>query len=542
MRKLTVKVIIVFVLLVLPLNALAVFQADSMIASTLDQIRMTEQNMLDVYADALETRMDNAASLLHYFRTEHPDCLSMTLQTERGYDYQNAKLKTYYSMKNLDNMIDGADGYFFYLPKVDDVLVCSSSYLSEDEVKPFLEDARSQDMPLFGGWALYEDGIKTYAVLWVSLKNISYGAWIDLDQIETSIRKGLSYESLTFSFRTEAPSEEEELTVCSKAGRLFLVLSVRQEELIKTHALWQRIQLVLAVIYLLLVPLLFLFTKRYLLGPLHQINDAHLQLQNGNQDYRLPARASSLEFEQANLSFNRMADNLKTLRIQNYEARIEKQQMELRNLQLQIRPHFLLNTFNQIYSLAQSGHKEAIQEIVLYLSEYFRYLFRSGRELELFSKELRLIEGYAAMAGFRYDGAVELDCDIDPEVEFVRMPPLLIHNFVENAVKYGLCQERILHISLQARYDNHTVTFTILDDGNGMDAATLDENRRILCGEHIPTDPTSHLGLYNSLKRLKYFYGETASIELASEEGEMTCFTITFPYDMEVDDDAFNRE
>ena len=75
-----------------------------------------------------------------------------------------------------------------------------------------------------------------------------------------------------------------------------------------------------------------------------------------------------------------------------------------------------------------------------------------------------------------------------------------------------------------------------------MDAATLDENRRILCGEHIPTDPTSHLGLYNSLKRLKYFYGETASIELASEEGEMTCFTITFPYDMEVDDDAFNRE
>ena len=45
MRKLTVKVIIVFVLLVLPLNALAVFQADSMIASTLDQIRMTEQNI-----------------------------------------------------------------------------------------------------------------------------------------------------------------------------------------------------------------------------------------------------------------------------------------------------------------------------------------------------------------------------------------------------------------------------------------------------------------------------------------------------------------
>lgn len=58
--------------------------------------------------------------------------------------------------------------------------------------------------------------------------------------------------------------------------------------------------------------------------------------------------------------------------------------MELKNLQLQIHPHFLLNTFNLVYTLAQRKETGAIQDIVIYLSEYFRYIFRSGKSLELF--------------------------------------------------------------------------------------------------------------------------------------------------------------
>ena len=43
----------------------------------------------------------------------------------------------------------------------------------------------------------------------------------------------------------------------------------------------------------------------------------------------------------------------------------------------------------------------------------------------------------------------------------------------------------------------------------------------------------SHVGFANSLKRLKYFYGDEADISLSSEEGEGTCITLTFPYNLE---------
>ena len=219
-----------------------------------------------------------------------------------------------------------------------------------------------------------------------------------------------------------------------------------------------------------------------------------------------------------------------------------KQKIELRNLQLQIRPHFLLNTFNLIFSLAQRKETGMIQETVIYLSEYFRYIFRSDKDLELFGKELQMIKGYIRTAAIRYSGRVEAEYEIDPELEFVRTPPLLIHNFVENAVKYGVKQKEVLHIHLEGIYDEGTILFRIQDDGNGMPPEMLERNRSIFSGELEPQNASEHLGLYNSLKRLKYFYGEEAQIMVESENGEGTCFTIIFPYELEVDDESFDCE
>ena len=51
MRNIAVKVIVIFMLLILPLNVLVVFQANAMIASTVEQVRMSEQSMMDVYGE-----------------------------------------------------------------------------------------------------------------------------------------------------------------------------------------------------------------------------------------------------------------------------------------------------------------------------------------------------------------------------------------------------------------------------------------------------------------------------------------------------------
>lgn len=536
MKNIAVKVIVIFMLLILPLNVLVVFQANAMIASTVEQVRMSEQSMMDVYGETLANRMDNAVSLLYYFETKNTECLSMTQQTEKNYTYQKGRQQLYYSFRTMADMIDGAEGYFFFFPKVSDMIMLSGSSVDEEQEKNLQEQMLADQARETRGWYIQEAGDNTYAVLYIELKNVSYGAWIDLSDIADNIRKSLDYESLDVVIG-EGELPENELFASFRMDNIYIGISLEQDEIIRVHALYQRIQFVMALCCLGLIPVLFLFIRKIFIAPLKKINDAHVQFQKGNMDYRLPEKAGSREFEMAYRSFNKMADHIKDLRIREYESKIEKQKMELRNLQLQIRPHFLQNTFNLIYSLAQARDTESIQNTMLYLSSYFRFIFRSDKELELFAKELNLIEGYIDMASLRYDNGIEFSCDIDPEVEMVRMPPLLIHNFVENAVKYGVCQDRILHIDLQARYDDKRVTFTIMDDGNGMSAEILERNQKMFRGEYVPEDKNAHLGLYNSLKRLKYFYGDTAYIEVISEPGESTCFTISFPYNMEFSDD-----
>lgn len=440
MKSLSVKVIFIFVLLIFPLNFLAIYQADTMLKDTIGQVKIAEQNVVDVYANALENRMDNTASMLHYLRTEDTDCLAMQVQTDvDSYRYKSAKQKLYFKVQSMGSMIEGSEGYFYYYPKVNDIFVrnVEAPYIGTDKTEKLKTIVCKSNSVLKNGWNIYSYEGKKVAVLVVRLRNITYGAWIDIDKFMDQINKGIEYESsqlLLLNKGETLQKEEGYIYIKGSAKNIYLWLGLKEKEILQKMAVYPRIMQIMAIIYLILVPILYILMRKLVLKPLKQINKAHEQLQLGNQEYRITRTASSIEFAEAYRSFNEMAENLQKLKIQIYENQIEKQQIELRNLQLQIRPHFLLNTFNLIYSLAEKKESEPIQNITIYLSEYFRYLFRSNKQLELFVKEMKLIQGYIYMASIRYENLVELSVDLDPEIEFVRTPPLLIHNFIENAV------------------------------------------------------------------------------------------------------------
>ena len=547
MKSISKKVILVFILFILPLNLMVISQSKFIMTSAVEQVVSAEQNLIDFYAQMLEEKMNNSSSFLHYFHMENADCLNMVIQKDgKSYKYQGAKYKLYSAMKKMAEMIDGAENYFYYFPLVNDILVLSDPYVGIEyikELKKAISDGNS--FASMKGWHIIENKEGRWAFLYVKLKNISYGTWIDLDKLAANILAETKYNhaDLSFSEGTIENKEKKDIIFISgKAKNLHINLELEKTEIMRADVIYQRMMLNIAILYLILVPVLFWVIRTILIKPLCKINDAHRQLENGNLDYRLDERAKSKEFAIAYKSFNKMVSAIKELRIQTYEDKIEKQKMELRNLQLQIRPHFLLNTFNLVYSLAEERKTETIQNILIYLSEYFRCIFRNEKELELFPKELRLITGYIYMVSIRYENLVELSVDLDPEISFVRTPPLLIHNFIENAVKYGFRQGRPLLISLEGRYNDGWVVFQIMDDGNGMESKMLEINQRMFRGEWVPEDKNKHLGLYNSYKRLKYFYGDEASIEVESELGAMSCFTISFPYDLEVDDESFDIE
>ncbi|MDO5425748.1 MAG: histidine kinase [Eubacteriales bacterium] len=532
--RLTVKLTILVVCLILPVNLLAIQFMVNMSREMREQTRLSIKNVVDVYTSTLNGRMTAADNYLYQILNKDPDGMNLFATTD-SLEYQNAKV--FVVQKMLENLPEGngENGYFIYLKETGDFLfACTSGNLrAKQAVKAYLQENISTEQP-GRSWNLAEIGGERYALRVTQLRSqVEYGAFLDLSELETEISGDLNYEQTTVEF-TEDIAENTDAAAVHVYGKaekasFYLRACAENVSLLKDASMWRMVQILLVALCLAAAPILYLFLRKSVMAPVRELNEAHHQLEIGNRDYRIEKTADSSEMQSAFSSFNQMADNIKDLRVANMEKELARQKLELQNLQLQIRPHFLLNTFNLMYNLASKGETKSIQELILYLSNYFRYIFRSGKSLELFEKELRLIEGYMDSVKIRYPGRVEIQYEIDPDIFMVRVPPLLIHNFIENVIKHGLPDDGGVNIVLSAEYADGQVVFEISDDGKGMPA----EQAAQINAEYIEQDDGQNVGLRNSLKRLKVFYGESARIRVESELGVGTTFTITFPYDLE---------
>ena len=533
-NSVSMKIVLTMLLLILPLNVIVLIYTYNMQENMIERACSGSQKRAEYFMQSLSNTMENAAALLWHFTTEDEDCMRLLDKSISDYERDLAKQQLYYKIRNMASMTNGADAYFYdYGEKERRIIYANADGTSElgTQIRLFLEQCGQKNVKK--GWHIYEWNHKQYLVFVMSDKTLLYGAAIRLDAFFELVRAGIEYPvtEIRLSENAEETGQEDLIVSQAGAGKIYLCFKVSRHQILRDFTLAQRVLVGLSVMYLTLIPVLYCIFKRLFIRPLSRVNEAHRQIEGGNGEYRIEKKAGTSDFRNLYGSFNRMADSLHRLKIGGYEKELAKRKMELQNLQLQIRPHFLLNTFNLIFTLSQRKEYEAIQEIVIYLSDYFRYIFRSGKELELFAKEASLIRGYVNMASVRFSGRVKAEFDIPDEMNTVRMPPLLIHNFVENAVKYGIRKNETLHIRIQAFRREGTVIFRIMDDGEGMSREKLEQNQKIFRGEIDMEDKNSHIGLYNSMKRLKYFYGDEATIEVESEEGAGTCFTVSFPYE-----------
>lgn len=539
-RAISTKMFLILLLLILPFNFMAIRLSNAATAALVDQAKMSVENMMENHIAELEHRMDNALYLLWNMRNVEPDGLTLAKQMQ-GEDYYAAKGRLYFKFYNTISMTDGLDGYFIYMDDIEDILIWENPPSARVTGEQFVrEEVVPGDR---GRWHLNQiDGRQTLCIF-IRVNRVTYGGWIYLDTVLDNLKADVQYEQADFSItETSLPVEEQGemfLSTYIPRGNYFINCRLDRMEILGNLSSVQMFLNVGAFATLLLLPVLYLVIQHLLLYPLQTLVNAQRRLETGDLDYRISQNANSVEYEHTFQSFNEMAENIKNLKVENYEKELARQTMELKNLQLQIRPHFLLNTFNLIYTLAKRHEEGAIQNIILYLSEYFRYLFRSGQSLELFEKEQHLIEGYVEMVKVRYPGSLEIEYSYDPEIDFVRVPPLLLHNFVENIVMHVVKQDTLTNISIVGQYEDKKVSFMVMDDGPGLSPEQVEELDQMMRTERKDGE---HIGFSNSLRRIKYFYGEEADIILSSEPGEGTCVTIQFPYDLEVSDDTFDRE
>ncbi|WP_402464452.1 sensor histidine kinase [Isoptericola aurantiacus] len=201
-------------------------------------------------------------------------------------------------------------------------------------------------------------------------------------------------------------------------------------------------------------------------------------------------------------------------------------------LRAQINPHFLFNILNTIASKSRTDPEES-RQLLLRLSDFFRYAVRQDGHFAEFSQEYFFVRTYLSLEQARFGDRLRVRYDIDPQVLTSRVPVLVIQPLVENAVKHGVADAVAGGtIHLRARVDplTRTTSIRVSDDGVGMAPDVL---ARLLAGRRpgLPAAESRHtgVGLWNISQRLDALFGDRYTFDVASTPGKGTTVDLRIP-------------
>ncbi|HEU5022986.1 MAG TPA: histidine kinase [Bryobacteraceae bacterium] len=219
-----------------------------------------------------------------------------------------------------------------------------------------------------------------------------------------------------------------------------------------------------------------------------------------SEDFAVLARLGAAAVEQA--------EQLRSRKLQDLAS-----QAELRALQAQINPHFLFNALNTLYGSIERSNATA-RQLVLNLSDVFRYLLRSERTIVEVEEELRIVRAWLAIEELRLGPRLRSAIDVDPAALHASIPLLSIQPLVENAVRHGVAP----------RGESGFVRLEIRRGGDGLTVRVSNSGE---CDLDRLTG-SSGIGLTNVRRRLELCYGSEALFE-ASVEGGVTMVGFVLP-------------
>jgi two-component system, sensor histidine kinase YesM len=249
-----------------------------------------------------------------------------------------------------------------------------------------------------------------------------------------------------------------------------------------------------------------------------------------------PESSSSIELIELNQTYNQMVEKTNHLIQEVYEKELLRSRTELKALQAQIDPHFLYNTLNAFYwSLEEKGEDE-LGELVIAMSELFRYTIGNGKSDDWVTirDELNHIERYLQLMKMRLGDRLIWDISIRIDLRDVRIPKLTIQPLVENAIMHGIENKRtqgIISIRVEEIEGSTNIRVTVEDNGSGMEAETLHDLKRVIENDGISSFRKVGIALTNVNKRLQLYYEgfNLSGIQLYSELGKGTIVTFEIP-------------
>lgn len=188
---------------------------------------------------------------------------------------------------------------------------------------------------------------------------------------------------------------------------------------------------------------------------------------------------------------------------------------EMKALSMQIRPHFLYNTLNSIKCLVWTQDYDKIEPMITNLVNLLKNSLDQGGQLISIEQEQENINLFINILNIRMNDKIELSWDIDPSLTQMKLPSFLLQPLVENSIFHGMdANKNKLQISIGAYREHDDIILEIIDNGIGMDAASLQNANSLIRQEK--EDKQFSIGLRNVAQRLQWNYGKQATMQINS--------------------------
>lgn len=235
--------------------------------------------------------------------------------------------------------------------------------------------------------------------------------------------------------------------------------------------------------------------------------------------------ASSREFQIIGEAYNLMIDSLRQHIEKNKEMISHMAFAQIKQLESQMNPHFLFNTLENIRIMCKIDIGKA-DKMIVDLSALLRYSISNGEKEITVKRDMEIMQHYLNILKIRFNQHFQYAIEIEPEIEQMIIPKLLIQPLIENSIKYGFGDKEKLKVEIRGYRQKNDLIFYCQDDGIGIDEDTLCELRKILAQ---PKNRSTHLGLYNIHKRIQLQYQGDYGMTIDSIKNQGTKVTLRLP-------------
>ncbi len=549
-RRLPVRLLTVIVLTILPLNMISIVVSGMVFLNSTEQIRDSYQRELDGGLTYFSNRLDDMDRYYDNFVTQYLEALTLGMEEETD------RMVCYEMLDRLKQTYEYADfeGFFYLYDRNSRQLYLkyNSSRYTVKEVEALkkklakMEEIRGSKKD----WGVEHLGHSYFVGRTNKYTNYQIGLYIDIEQaLSDSVGKFAS-DGVALYIR-----QSDDTVLKFENGSLSLLENENWDEIFRT-SLWEKnvywsvgdgrneigvyipmnkyfggtqilyiCILLLAIAGIALIAVLWKMLEKRVVFPLQKLDTGMKEIEQEHLKFRIENtdQNETSDFQYLYTAFNHMAQEVE----ESKEKDKKMYQTELDNLKLQVNPHMLLNSFNMIYSMAQTKNYEYIQKYTLLLVEYFRYVLRENSSLVPLRKEMNFVENYIEIQKIRFPNTFSYVYRVDEELLDAYVPPLLIQNFVENSMKYGLIPGKSIEILINIRKKEDRMVISVTDTGRGMTEEVLS---RVSKGEvYYDRMGKKHIGIWNCRRRMEVFYGDDTTFSIVSRPEEGTQVWIEIP-------------